>query len=414
MSKTRSDYFRLVMSLTGTTMMTFALSSCSFDGLDKSTSFNKNLDSPSDHSQVKTSPDKSATPSPTPSSSETPSTSPSPIQSLVSATPAPQPAPVTPPIAPPTKSVPPKAPPAPAPVAPPAEISSPSASGDFSGNYVSSDSDLEMSSSKDFVIHSQALAALSASANSQKLCKIEREGTIQSIDTDGANPAIHFNITSEKFSAVQSGSADENFCAEVGKSFSEPHSFNAPIEAAGKGYLALNLDEASSDGVSLTTNSGLLSDLFFDRDSATNITQAILQILPANYNGAFGGGFLANLPVPRLTFNLDSKSEKFTLVDNECAFSITGPLNAAGSSNSVLLTAPSSSLSVETLTSAAEKTYSVYFGRLSGGCTQRKQNFISQLTGSGIKFEDAAEPGKYALDFTATGGPNSKYTIRSN
>jgi hypothetical protein len=397
-----------------TTLMALAVSSCSFDQTNKDTTFNKNLDSPSDHSQVKTNPNKAVTPSPSPSSS-TPVISPNPIQSLVPGNPAPKPAPitapVTPPVVPPTHPAPPKAPAAPAPLA---SVTAPSTSGDFVGNYVSTDSDLEITSSNDFILHSQALSALSASKENQKLCKIEREGTIQSIDNGGPNPAIHFNITSEKFSAAQSGSEDDNFCAEVGKYLSEAHAFMAPIKASGKGYLVLDLDESSSDGVSVTSAPGLLSGLFFDRDSAITITPAIFQILPTNYEGAFGGGFLATLPVPRLTFNLDSKSEKFTLVDNECAFSISGPLNATGSSGSILLTAPSSSLQVEALKSAAAKTYAVYFGRLSGGCTQRKQNFISQLGGSGIKFEDAAEPGKYALDFSATGGPSSKYTIRSN
>jgi hypothetical protein len=409
MSKTHSDYFRLI----GSTLMTLALSSCSFDGIDKSTTFNKNLESPSEHSQVKTNPTKEASPSPSPSSSTSPAPSISPKNPIA---PKPEPVipPVTPPAVPPITPAPPTTPAAPAPVAPPAKISTPSSAGDFVGNYVSTDSDLEITSSNDFVIHSQAVSALSASKENQKLCKIEREGTIQSIESTGPNPAIHFNITSEKFSAVQSGSADDNFCAEVGKSFSETHTFSAPIKAAGKGYLALDMDESSSDGVSITSAPGLLSGLFFDRDSATDITRGVLQILPANFYGAFGGGFLASPEVPRLTFDLDSKSEKFSLSDNECAFLITGSLNATGSSNSILLTAPTTSLKVETLTNMAEKTYSVYFGRTSGGCTKRKQNFISQLTGSGIKLEDAAEPGKYALDFTAIGGANSKYTIRSN
>jgi hypothetical protein len=409
-----------------TTLAVFTLSSCSFENTfeNKKTVFDKAMNM-KPQSAVKSAPEESPSPSPSPTLS--PATSPSspvvvappnPIQSITPVNPPPAIAPSPTPAASASPSPAPSAPaviipPAP-PVAPPAKPIPPAApisQADLTGNYVSADSDIEISGTN-VVIHSQALSALAASPTSQVLCKIERGGTIDSLSTVGGNQAIHFNITSEKFSAVQSGPND-NICAQIGSSFSEAHAFVAPIVIAGKGFLALKLDETSSDGTAVTKAPGILSTLFFDRDSVTNISAALLQVMSGNYVGAYGG-FLANLPIPRLTLNFDPTAGQFTLVDNECAFSVAGPLTASGNAGAVILSAQVGAITTSTVTTAAAKTYSVYFGRLSGGCTQRLQNFVSQLTGAGIKLSAAGQTGKFTLDYSGAGGAGAKYTIRPN
>jgi hypothetical protein len=395
MFRATSHYFRFVLALTA---LTFS-SACTA----KKTTFDKTLDNSVEHSSVKNVPQKSPEPGPSQSPAPFAVIPPTPIQSItptpVKPPTAPAPKPIIPPKAPPVTPTPPVIPAPPAPPARPVEISSI----ELAGNYISAE---------DFVMHTQALSALSASASVQKICKIEREGSIDSVNTDGAAPKMQLSIRSEKFSGAQSGGANDDFCAEIGKSFAEAHTFSVPILDSGKGFLVLSLDEASSDGVSLTTSQGLLSGIFFDQDSTTDITAPLFQILAGNYVGSFGGGFIADAAIPRITLGLDSKSQKFSLIDNECAFSITATLTATGSSGSVLLKSEKSLIKAEALTTAAAKNYSVYFGRHSGGCTQREQNLITQLTSSGVLLEQ--ETGKYALDFSMTGGSGSKYAIRSN
>jgi hypothetical protein len=393
-----------------------ALSACT-----SKASFNKTISTPNEQTAGKTVSEPSPTPSPsTVVSLPNPAQSISPVKlegsPRLTASALPQstasPLPTVPaktipsvPVSAPVKTI---ISPTPQPSQQPAAISS----ADISGSYVSADSDLEISETKTFVMHTEALSSLKT-ASSGELCKIDREGTIDSLGIDGTDPVIRLDITSEKFSSAQTGNGNADFCAQVGNSFSQPHSLSIPVSGAGKGYLVLELKEASSDGLALTSPVGLLSGLFYDSDSATDITLAFFQVLSGSYSGAFGG-FYANLPVPRLSLTLDSKSETVTLLDNECAFSVVGPLNATGSSGTIVITAKSGSLVVKALDSAAEKTYDVYYGRVSGGCAQRKQSFLAQLTGSGVKLGLSPQSGRYSVDFSGAQGTVLKYTIRPN